>query len=358
MNPKLNFAPIQAARGVAVLLVMLFHTSQMGDKYFHYNFLGVSEMGKSGAYTFFFVLTGYLMYTLYHERFGRPEAAGPFLLKRFMRIYPLYWLLMAVMVPVYFVFPSFGVGYERRFSVITESLLLWPQANAPVLPVAWSLSYVVFFYLAFALFFLLREGAAAAIFSSWFTIIVLHACGLIALKDNVLIQFLFSEVHLEFFAGMFVAYWAQRKRIPGGSLVWILAGALVYPMLWITRMTETNLHVDLLHTIGSVLILIGITNWRNAGSRILKSLVACGNASYSILLTSLAMLSITMKLARAIHLPNGLGAAGTIILCYLISVALSLAFYRVVEKPLLAWLKQVLKSREQQRSAWAEAVKR
>ncbi len=50
---KSSIPIIQAMRGIAVLLVMLFHASQMSNKYFHYNFLGVSDMGRSGGYAFF-----------------------------------------------------------------------------------------------------------------------------------------------------------------------------------------------------------------------------------------------------------------------------------------------------------------
>lgn len=71
MDNRLTIPLIQAARGIAVVLVMLFHTSQLAQKYFHINFLAVSGMDRSGGYAYFFVLTGFLMFTLYHRHFGK-----------------------------------------------------------------------------------------------------------------------------------------------------------------------------------------------------------------------------------------------------------------------------------------------
>ncbi|CAG7643951.1 hypothetical protein PAESOLCIP111_04587 [Paenibacillus solanacearum] len=343
MKPKLQMVPIQAARGIAVMLVMLFHASQMGQKYFEYNFLGVSSLGKSGAYTFFFALTGYLMYMLYRDRFGQQAEAAPFLVKRLLRVYPLYWLIMIAVVPIYFMYPAFGLGYEREPSVIIRSMLLWPQAHAPILGVAWSLSYVICFYLVFSLLFVLREKLAVAVFSSWLSMIVLHALGWIQVKDTLFLQFLFSEIHLEFFSGVLVAYLVRRNHIRGNSLIWLLAGAAMYPALWQLKLRFPNFpYIDLLYTAGSALILTGVVQWKAAGSRFMKPLAACGDASYSILLASLPSLSISLKLASAAHMQRLIGAPATVALCYIVALLLCLLVYRWIERPLQAWLKRTL----------------
>lgn len=340
MREKHNLVSVQAARGAAVALVMLFHASQVSDHYFAYNYLGISRMGRSGAYTFFFALTGYLMFTLYRDRFGDHSAFATFLAKRFMRIYPLYWLITGAVLPIYFIVPSFGIGYERKPSVIAESLLLWPQQNAPILGVAWSLTYVVWFYLMFSLFFVLKRTTAAALFAIWLTLVVFQSSGWIHMKNNLLINFLFNEAHLEFFAGVAVAYAVKRWKI--GGIWWIAVGALTYPLLWGLRLGQQVQSSDLLHTVGSALILVGVVSWQAKETRWLKPLVYCGNASYSILLASLPMMSVTFKLARGTHLIKYLGPAATVTLCYLSGLLLCLVVYQFVERPLLALLKRQL----------------
>jgi exopolysaccharide production protein ExoZ len=145
MDNRLTIPLIQAARGIAVVLVMLFHTSQLANKYFQINFLAASNMDRSGGYAYFFVLTGFLMYTIYKPHFGESRIWGSFMLKRLLRIYPLYWLVNAAVIPIYFLVPSFGNGYETHAGEIITSLLLLPYNQTPILGVAWSLIYIMFF---------------------------------------------------------------------------------------------------------------------------------------------------------------------------------------------------------------------
>lgn len=65
--------------------------------------------------------------------------------KCLLRIYPLYWLVNAAVIPIYFLVPAFGNGYETKPLEIITSLLLLPYSQVPILGVAWSLIYVVFF---------------------------------------------------------------------------------------------------------------------------------------------------------------------------------------------------------------------
>ncbi|WP_147433449.1 acyltransferase family protein [Paenibacillus ginsengarvi] len=334
MTVKPNKFMIQTSRGAAVFLVLLFHASQTGLRYFDYDYLGVGEMGRSGAYTFFFVLTGYLMHTLYRREWGNRGMFGTFLLKRFARIYPLYWLVMAAVMPIYFLVPSFGVGFERDPSAILKSLLLWPQDHGPILGVAWSLSYIVLFYLVYSLVFIWKDKVLVAIYSSWMTIIVLNMFGWIELKASTMLSFLFGSYHLQFVIGILIAIAVQSFPVKRHAW-WVTSGAAVYVVLWVARFELRNIpQAELLHSLGSALLLVGITTWSGKEPRYLKPLAAMGDASYSILLASLPALSITFKLARAAQLPGTLGLGVTISICLLAALGLCLLFYRWVERPL------------------------
>ncbi|MEF3302816.1 acyltransferase family protein [Paenibacillus sp. GYB003] len=340
MKRNSNIQLIQASRGAAVFLVMLFHASQTGQRYFGYDFLGVSGMGRSGAYTFFFVLTGYLMVAIYRRDWGKPQAFGTFLLKRFSRIYPLYWLVTAAVIPVYFMIPSFGLGFEREPSAIVRSLLLWPQSHGPILGVAWSLSYIVLFYAVYSLAFLIKENVLVAIYSSWMTIIALHMAGLIDIKENELLQFLFAPYHLQFVIGMMVAVLVRRFDIKR-SAWWIAGGAAAYVALWVMRHALGTIPLgDFAHTAGSAMLLIGIAARRDKERRLLKPLAAMGDASYSILLVSLPALSIAFKLARAAHAPETIGAPWAIAVCLSAALGSCLLFYRWVETPLNRFIRE------------------
>ncbi len=342
MEKRFTIPYIQAARGIAVVLVMLFHASQMANKYFQINFLGISDMGRSGGYAYFFVLTGFLMYTLYHNHFGHSEMWLSFIVKRFLRIYPLYWLITLAVIPVYFLVPSFGLGFETKPAEIIRSLLLVPGPNQPILGVAWSLIYIVFFYAAFSLLFVLKKSTAALLFTVWMVIIALNSLGWIHLKDNQWIRFLFDGLHLEFVLGVAVALVVRYVTIHRSG-IWLAAGIAVFPIVWGFRHIYPDFpYVNTLYTVGSALVLVGIGSIKVKSPKWLQPLQFLGDASYSILLTSIIFLSITLKLARASHLTNWVSPAAATSICFLIALALCCLFYVFIEKPLVLRLRQLL----------------
>jgi exopolysaccharide production protein ExoZ len=341
MDNRLTIPLIQAARGIAVVLVMLFHTSQLAQKYFHINFLAVSGMDRSGGYAYFFVLTGFLMFTLYHRHFGKAHMWGPFMLKRLLRIYPLYWLVNAAVIPIYFLVPAFGNGYETKPLEIITSLLLLPYSQVPILGVAWSLIYVVFFYLIFSLLFVLNKKTILALFSLWLLIVGFINCGWIHMKDNAWLHFLFDGMHLQFVLGMLIAWTIRRFNLGKGGYS-LAAGLMVFPVVWVLRYIDpTFAYPNVLYTIGSSLVLLGIGAMRSAAPSWLGFAQFLGNASYSILLTSLGFLSVSLKLAKAAHLDVWCGPTITTVLCFTIALLLCCIFYWYVERPLVQRLKSM-----------------
>ncbi|OXM83729.1 acyltransferase family protein [Paenibacillus rigui] len=339
---RLTVPLIQAARGIAVVLVMLFHTSQLAHKYFEINFLGVSGMDRSGGYSYFFVLTGFLMFTLYGRHFGNPKIWSSFILKRFIRIYPLYWLVNAAVIPIYFLVPSFGLGFETKPSEIVRSLLLIPESHVPILGVAWSLIFVVFFYFMFSLLFVLNKKTAAVLFSIWIVLICLSGLGWIHVKDHVLLNFLLDGQHLEFMLGMAIAYAVRFIPARTGGY-WLGAGILLFPVVWMIRYAEPAFaYPNVLYTIGSALVLVGIGTLRVQAPAWLKPVQFLGDASYSILLTSLGFLSIMLKLAKTVHLSAAVGPYTTTALCFVCALGMCCVFYERVEKPLVVRLKSML----------------
>src|SRR5436305_9906897 len=102
---------LQACRAAAAILVVLFHAS--GSifalaKYFDCKPFGrVFDFGYAGV-DFFFVLSGFLMMHVHAQDFGQPRKLGAYCWKRFTRIYPAYWVVLALIVPVYFLLPGVG----------------------------------------------------------------------------------------------------------------------------------------------------------------------------------------------------------------------------------------------------------
>lgn len=108
----------------------------------------------------FYIISGFLMTKVLNEVYGySPRGLGRFLVNRFLRIYPLYWIFLATSLVLLSFFPmTFGQTYSNMKMPQTaydmvRNVTLWDLPRAPeiVIPPAWTLTVEVFFYLAMAL---------------------------------------------------------------------------------------------------------------------------------------------------------------------------------------------------------------
>src|SRR5665213_484275 len=135
---------IQAARGAAALLVVFYHAGRMLslNQYVGNDPLdGLFSFGHAGV-DFFFVLSGFIIYFVHHKDLNSPQRVSRYAWRRFVRIYPIYWVvtLGAIALAV--------AGHHNDISVqrITASFFLLPQAEDPIVGVAWTLEHEVLFY--------------------------------------------------------------------------------------------------------------------------------------------------------------------------------------------------------------------
>src|SRR5436190_1288571 len=116
-----TMATLQAGRALAALLVVLYHNGLYIfalDKYWGADpSRGLFNFGHAGV-EFFFVLSGFIIFYIHGKDLGVPSRFFSFIRKRFIRIYPIYWLVLAAIIPVYFLVPSFGFDYHRRIDTI------------------------------------------------------------------------------------------------------------------------------------------------------------------------------------------------------------------------------------------------
>jgi peptidoglycan/LPS O-acetylase OafA/YrhL len=97
-----RFPLLDGMRAVAVLAVVVVHSAVFGDA------LGSSLGGRLLAHlnvgvAIFFLISGFLLYRPFiAHRTGGPEAPAvrDYAKRRFLRIYPAYWLVLTVLVVV------------------------------------------------------------------------------------------------------------------------------------------------------------------------------------------------------------------------------------------------------------------
>jgi peptidoglycan/LPS O-acetylase OafA/YrhL len=137
---------LELGRFIAASVVVLSHVP-WDVRHFaagpHNSMLGSWVAPGPFAVQYFFVLSGFVMMSAHHRDFGRLAAVPNFWWRRACRIFPMYWLSLAV--PMYFLWS--GVQPFKGFQLVT----LLPGNFSDFVPPAWSLRYEMAFYVMFGL---------------------------------------------------------------------------------------------------------------------------------------------------------------------------------------------------------------
>jgi peptidoglycan/LPS O-acetylase OafA/YrhL len=201
-------ANIQALRAIACLLVLSSHTI---------TFFRIEQtapwMLPLGGYgvDIFFVISGFVVARVAHRS---NRGAFDFVLNRAIRIYPIYWVVLAASFVVINVF-RLAVGKPTDFGSPILNILLLPAEN-PLMPQAWSMSFEVYFYAVLSLIIVIAPRRVFQAIAFWGALSVLAvsiACAALPLS-SVKIPPLHPLV-FEFLFGVVVAYVVERN-----ILVW------------------------------------------------------------------------------------------------------------------------------------------
>ena len=96
----------------------------------------------------FFIISGFIMCHTTQSSQGRWKDVGHFMVNRFTRILPLYWLLTALALVVFLIAPD-KVNSSGGDTKIWQSFLLVPSEGKFLIMNGWTLTYEFFFYLLF-----------------------------------------------------------------------------------------------------------------------------------------------------------------------------------------------------------------
>jgi exopolysaccharide production protein ExoZ len=208
---------VQVYRGLAALLVVVYHASRIVPVYFGAGadtLLDFFTFGKSGV-QFFFVLSGFIIYYIHRDDIGSRSQLLPYAKKRLIRIYPVYIIVTVLLVPFWLLIPTFGEPYHKDLSALILSLLLVPQSHYPHLGVAWTLIHEMLFYALFSAL-ILNRLLGLSMLGVWFAAIgVVNVLGVA--PPSALLTYLLSVNNLLFGFGMAAAFLATTQRAPAGS---------------------------------------------------------------------------------------------------------------------------------------------
>ncbi|MFN8253173.1 MAG: acyltransferase [Ferruginibacter sp.] len=357
-NNNNSIKSLQFLRCIAVSLVVLAHLidiapnfgrSQIGSfKYFE-------NFGAAGV-DIFFVISGCIMTIITSNRAVSPSN---FLIRRCIRILPLYWAVSLGCIALSFV--SFWPHIKA--AEILQTLTVIPFFKAAyntdaVLFLGWTLSFEFLFYLAFAIALLISKNAAKYIVM---VILLMLVSGGFILKIEPGNQLLFftNSIILEFLFGSLCGLVYLSNFNPAKIVIYFILLAAILLFLYsilfgygnISEMEFTwdgslSLQRVLRWGIPSFLLVAGMLLYEKKMTPKFPALfIAVGNSSYSAYLTHL----FVIMLSTSFWHHAGFGLPDVFII---ITLVLSLLFARLVyilfERPVTNYLNNLVSKEERQ----------
>ncbi len=334
--PHTNLDSIQVLRGVAAFSVLLFHIGASWVTQFHLFEKNILYVGASGV-DLFFVICGFI--ACYTTREIRHQNIKHYLIKRFVRITPLYWGLTLALGGILFLLPNFIAETTLSWANLFKSLSFIPYDRGdgklyPILYLGWTLNYEIFFYLLFALSLII--GNTRMLFAG-IIIALLGITGQIFKPEFAIGKFYTNLIMIEFiFGGLIYFLYARHTHIlkmlipfwPVFALLLIVQNHFIFDL---HRTWKWGIPAALLFSSISVITISQKRNW--------KWLIKLGDISYSLYLTHPFVIIIMSKLTIAAigrtPLGAGISAFASIVACLVVSWVL----FRFFEVPSNQWLR-------------------
>ena len=339
---------LQAGRGIAALLVVLYHNSHsifLRDKYWGFDpFHRLFEFGDSGV-EFFFVLSGFIIFYVHWLDIGRSEKIFRYLRKRILRIYPMYWVVLPVVTVIsLYLFPS-NLDFKLDFTTLLSCFLLvhFGSGNV-VVGVSWTLFHEVLFYALFALL-ILNKRFGTVVMYLWLIMscVFISATGPDNPHEYALspLRFFFSPLHLLFAMGMASAWLVHKSKLAYPFWV-VVFGVVAYLGLGMQEAYIKAVPRDvlsLLYGVASVCILTGAAVLELQGKlKVAPFLELLGNASYSIYLVHFPVLSLLAKVFFASGIKDVVPPIIAYIVIAVVAVGAGVVAHLMIEKPLSGFL--------------------
>ncbi len=344
---KKKILSLEAMRGIAALLVVLFHATQGLQEFFKREaFNNFFLIGSKGV-DLFFVLSGFIIFFVHYQDIHRPERFQHYLWKRFSRIYPSYWIACSLALVFYFLQGRLN-GKEFDFQNIFNSFLLLPNQMRNLLVVSWTLTFEVMFYFLFALL-ILNQTLGRIVFSAWALGIVYISIWEIPL--SLPYAYFLNSRNVEFFWGMLAALYLIHYPLKFPSLIACIGfciflgfalGEVYFPFPKTRNIDFLMSH--LIYGCGGSLFILGIVGQELKNKVLVPFFLSfLGSTYYSIYLIHVPALLLFYKMQH-IFLINFLFSSEIfLIVGGAFGVFMGIIFYWLIEKPLRLFLANLMR---------------
>ncbi|PTR34332.1 hypothetical protein C8J98_102520 [Luteibacter sp. OK325] len=355
-----KLAWLQALRGVAALLVVFLHDRE-----------ALKVAGLDGAFEamfplgmgvdLFFLISGFIMVLTTRGFDGSLGYAWRFLVKRFVRIWPIY----AIVTVAYVAVGQHGVQGFREPGVLVQALegllfiphdpVHFPLYFQMTVGVAWTLCFEFGFYVVFAaamLFGKYRYLALAAWFATTLVVVpvvqgtldfsvsslhIVHGLRYTVLALNPIVW--------DFVLGMLAGWiYMSSLRVDRRVLIGVVTAAslLIVVVGW-HALGLVNFHGPRGWGLLMAIAFLGVVlSAKVRPFQVPARMVWLGDVSYSLyLIHVLAFIVVTAAVAQC-GLSGPVAGFSRFVLQPALALIMAAAMYRYVEAPLSGWLRSVL----------------
>ena len=318
---------IEALRGIAATAVVLCHAARHVDEAFGAPaLLRLFQPGHSGV-DLFFVLSGFIILLVHRRDVGRPERLARYAWRRFVRVWPLYWLALGATLAI-----SVAGGHALPgVGTLGWNLTLLPTAGEPILGIAWTLQYEALFYLLFGVLLIERRLGIIAL-AGWLALVML---GLASGWQAGVATGIFA---IEFFMGMAAATIVRRDLVPRPR--WLaVGGGLLFALAWSAEaggvLDGYGVLARLAYGLPSAMVVAGVAAWKPGVPRLIAGL---GASSYATYLFHLLGIGVAWQVLGRLGVVMPAGAWFVVLAGS--GIAAGLVVHRVAERPILARLRR------------------
>ncbi|MEP3836029.1 MAG: acyltransferase [Algibacter sp.] len=332
-------------------LVLIYHLPNLSKNQGlpYYNDLPIFNKGVEAVYAFF-VLSGFLIIrSIYLEKEKGTFSIRNFYLRRILRIFPLYYLILVFGFLFYHVLlPNIGISFENNYSLIEGlflSIFFFPNIFAfshdpgGILKILWSIGIEEQFYLVIApLLFVLKKTKILHVLIgiTLLYFLVFHLQNNTYLRNHYFVYFYLL-------AGGVIAVLEKKKKleflkisiaipilIVCSSILYFFTNIFQFEDLWLTNLTSMIVLSLFIHSLSC----------NNFGFKIkIRVLNYFGQISYGIYMFHVislnAVVFIFIKLKEFVFFSNIITIILINILTFVLTIVLAHFSYTYFEKPFL-----------------------
>jgi peptidoglycan/LPS O-acetylase OafA/YrhL len=328
---------IEAGRGIAAVLVILYHAVQHLDQAIPMPALKTAlQFGHSGV-DFFFVISGFIIFFVHARDIGQRDRIGHYARQRFTRLMPTYWVALALSIAMAMLGSNHGILSP---DAILRSVTLLPSHQEPLMGVAWTLQYEVLFYLLFSLLIFSRT-LGLAVLALWLGGTIVTAGGV---GEGLLPPMVFGIYNLEFLFGVAAAALFRSGAISSPRFI-LTAGLGLFGLASGLEnagvMDGYGPLARFAYGIPSALMVLGLAEAdRRSLLRIPSALRMLGAASYSLYLFHVLFIAVGWQVLIVTGLHLALPIALQFLLLVLGGILGGIVMWACVERPLIRCLRQ------------------